>query len=341
MKPLMPRIAFGPVVLILLSLAGCGTAATQTTTVPPESSAAAAQRSVVGVLTSYEDAYSTHNASGLRAILSPAIVRTGEGAEGCQHSRGQASVLAAYESQWKAGAGHYQLIGLSQRAVNVKGQVATAKVAYRIAPRSEGPIDFRLAAVGKQWLITSVMATCHEAPSTTTVSSVSSRYLSAGDWKELVGKTDGTLLIVLGGGKAPSGEEGRVAFLHHEEQALSETSCLELLKTHAPCFSQLGELLAHSAAEARGQAAAMTEHLQGPCAEALERDAGIWAGLEHVSQSFEHEEGRGEGQDEWQGAAAPAERLILFAHVSAGEEPRTELGAGLEACRPPGDNESE
>jgi hypothetical protein len=81
--------------------------------------------------------------------------------------------------------------------------------------------------------------------------------------------------------------------------------------------------------------------VQGPCAEALKTDAGIWAGLERVAQSFEHEEGSGEGQDEWQRAAAPAEHLIVFARTTPGEEPRTELGAGLEACRPPGDEKSE
>jgi hypothetical protein len=85
----------------------------------------------------------------------------------------------------------------------------------------------------------------------------------------------------------------------------------------------------------------MAEHVRGPCAETLQTDGGIWTGLERVAVSFEHEQGSGEGQDEWQSAAALAEHLISFAHTGAGEEPRTELGAGLKACKPSGDAASE
>jgi hypothetical protein len=177
---------------------------------------------------------------------------------------------------------------------------------------------------------------------TTAAAPTKQQHLSDAEWKELEGKTAATLIVFLGD-KAPAGEEGRVAFLHSEEEALSETSCREPdFKAHAPCFLQVGQLLAQAAAEARGQAAAMAEHAQGPCAGALRTDADIWAGLERVAQRFEHEDGSGEGQDEWQRAAAPAEHLVVFAREVPGEEPRrTELGAGLEACRPPGNEESE
>jgi hypothetical protein len=336
------RIAGGPGILVLLLLAGCGSAATKTTTVAPEASRTASQRAVVGVLTSYENAYSAHDASGLRAILAASVARTGQGTGGCEHVAGEAPVLAAYEAQWTAGAGRYQLVGLSPRAVIVAGHTASVKLGYRIAPASVGQVRFRLADSGNKWLITSIAAGCHVTPTTapattsaTATATATAQTLSASDWRELEGKTDGALIIVLGS-KAPAGEEGRVAFLHHEEEASSEASCAQTYKAHTPCYQQVGELLAHTAAEQRTQAGAMAEHVQGACAEALQADAGVWAGLERVAQSFEHESGSGEGQDEWQSAAAPAEHLITFARTTAGEEPRTELGAGLEACKPSG-----
>ncbi len=290
----------------------------------------------MGVLTRYEGAYSAHDASGLRAILAANVARTGQGAGGCEHVTGQSAVLAAYEAQWTAGAGRYQLTGLSPQAVSVTGQTASVKLRYRIAPASEGQVQFRLADSGNKWLITSITASCHATPATTPkTTTATAQTLSASDWRELEGKTDGALIIVLGS-KGPAGEEGRVAFLHHEEEATSETSCAQTYKAHAPCFQQVGELLAHTTAEQRTQAAALAEHVQGACAGALQTVAGIWAGLERVTRSFEHESGSGEGQDEWQSAAAPAERLITFARAAAGEEPRTELGAGLEACKPSG-----
>jgi hypothetical protein len=337
--PIRRIVALGPAVLVLLPLTGCGTAATKTTTVAPEASPLAAQRAVVGVLTSYEDAYSAHSASALRAILAGNVSRTGEGANGCGHVAGRAPVLAVDEAQWTAGAGRYQFVGLSPQAVKIAGQTASVKLSYRITPASKGTAEFHLADGGTQWLITSIVASCYAAPTTTPTTTASSQTLSPGDWGELNSKTDGALLIVLGG-KAPAGEEGRVAFLHHEEEATSDASCAATYKAHAPCFRQVGEQLAHVTAEQRRQAAAMTEHVRGPCAEALQTDGGIWAGLERVAVSFEHEQGSGEGQDEWQRAAAPAEHLISFAHTTTGEEPRTELGAGLEACKPPGDQES-
>ena len=277
-------IALGPAVLVLVSLTGCGTTGTQTTTAPPAASPMAAQRAVVGVLTNYANAYSAHDAGGLRATLATNVARTGEGADGCEHASGETAVLAADEAQWTAGAGHYQLIGLSPQAVKVTGQTASVKLSYRIAPASQGTIEFHLAANENLWSITNITASCHAAPTTTAAAPTKEQHLRANEWKELEGKTAVELIGFLGD-KAPLGYEGEKAFLHSEKEALSEATCVELFKATVPCFGQLGNLLAHEAAEARGQAAAMAEHVQGPCAEALQTDAAIWAGLERFERA--------------------------------------------------------
>lgn len=334
-----PYVAVG---LGLIALTGCGTAATQTTTAPAAASPVAAQRAVVGILTKYENAYSAHDAGALRSTLATNVVRTGEGADGCEHASDETAVLAAYEAQWTAGAGRYQFIGLSPQAVKVSGQTASVKLTYRIAPASEGTVEFRLTTNGREgvWFIANITASCHAAPTITAAAPTKQQHLSDAEWKELEGKTAAALIVFLGD-KAPPGYEGEEAFLRSEKEAFSEATCVELLKATVPCFGQLGKLLAHDADEARGQAAAMAEHLEGPCAEALQTDAAIWARLERVGTNFE--QGRyANTVEEWERAAAPAERLVVFAREVPGEEPRrTELGAGLEACRPPGDAESE
>ena len=350
----MRRIAVGPAVLVLLSLTGCGAAATKTTTAPAAASPMAAQRAVVGVLTKYENAYSAHNASGLGSTLATNVVRTGEGTRGCEHVSGETAVLAAYEAQWTAGAGRYQFIGLSPQAVKIAGLTASVNLSYRIAPASEGPIEFRLATNGKEglWFITNITANCHKAPAPAASTPVSSEHLSDKEYKELEGKTTAGLLIFLGGGTPHPGEEGSRMYLKTGDEALSEEECLNTFKASAPCFRQFGESDAHLASEVREQATRMATHVQGPCAEALQADVEIWTGLERVAQNFEHsgavtereQENGGSGggeeweENEWQHAAAPAEHLVVFAREVPGEEPRrTELGAGLEACRPPGD----
>ncbi|MGO9249557.1 MAG: hypothetical protein ACLQQB_05635 [Solirubrobacteraceae bacterium] len=329
----MRRIAVGPAVLVLLSLTGCGAAATKTTTAPTAASPVAAQRAVVGVLTKYETAYSAHNASGLGSTLATNVVRTGDGADGCEHASGETAVLAAYEAQWTAGAGRYQFIGLSPQAVKVTGHAASVKLSYRIAPTSEGIVEFRLGTNGKEgrWFITNITANCNAAPTTTAATPISSEHLSDSEYKELEGKTALELISFLGD-KAPVGYEGEEAFLRSEKEAFSEATCVELFKATVPCFGQLGESLAHTAKEAREQASAMAAHMQGPCGKALQTDATIWAHLERVGANFE--QGRyANTVEEWVRAAAPAEKLVIT-FKQPGNAPQVELGSGLQNCRP-------
>jgi hypothetical protein len=164
------------VLLILLmpvAFSGCGSGASFSKRSVEEEErrppAPAVQQAVVEVLTNYENAYSVHNASGLRSILAPTVQRTGEGEDGCEHAAGPAAVLAVYEAQWAAGTGRYQFIGLSPQTVKINGQAASVNLSYRIAPASEGTVEFHLVASGKQWLITDIAASCRAAPLATPV----------------------------------------------------------------------------------------------------------------------------------------------------------------------------
>jgi hypothetical protein len=314
-------------IVLGLALTGCGASSAQTTAAPPAAPQGAAQQAIVEVLTRYEKAYSARNASGLRSTLAPTVERAGEGADGCERATGEATVLVAYEAQWRAGAGRYEFVGLSPQAVKVTGQKASVKLSYRIAPASEGPIEFDLGASGKRWLITNITASCHAAPAT---------HLNVSRWKALESRTDGSLIILLPGESRLhlAGEEGRLAFERHEEDALSEERCLELFSVDAPCFRQVGALLVTAASEGRVEASALAGKVPGPCAGALRNDEAMWELLELLARAFERGRDVSAGES-WERDSVKAEHLLVE-RLPPGEAPTVELGDGLQACRPPG-----
>jgi hypothetical protein len=326
-SPLIRRVALGPAALVLLSLPGCGTAATKTTTVPPvaATSPPAAQRAVVGVLTSYEDGYSAHNASTLRAILSPSVERTGEGAHGCEHATGQTAVLGAYEAQWAAGASRYQLIGLSPQAVKLNEKTASVKLSYRIAPASQGTIAFRLAASGKQWLITNITASCHSASKPTPAPTPSSTGSLTGEgWHELQRDLVGTL-VLQGGAEAYERiskeiESASLPGCSHQPTSGGMKACLLLYRS-----SEVSTI-----SKVRTELAQLAGQAPGACASAIEtartllerRQAVIEATLPGALAS----------EYGWANTSHELEQLEL---------PTGHLGDGLAACDPSGTGEVE
>ena len=93
----------------------------------------------------YQSAYSDHNISGLAKIFTPGIVRHGLAAGGCTVSRGRGSVLTDYQSQFEAGSGSYELVGLtSERDRAGRQDAGTLDAHYLITPGGSGYVNFQV-----------------------------------------------------------------------------------------------------------------------------------------------------------------------------------------------------
>ncbi len=131
------------------------------TTKSPEFSIGAARRDIVGLLDTYQSAYSQQSTADLAGILSPSVTRHGLAAGGCTVSHGLRAVLADYRDQFQAGTGTYKLIGLSEQAIAFDGTAAARiKAHYEITPGGSGFVDFKFAEAGQGWKISEIYATC-------------------------------------------------------------------------------------------------------------------------------------------------------------------------------------
>jgi hypothetical protein len=120
------------------------------------------RRAILGVLGTYQTAYSHQDVQGLSGIFSPGITRHGLAAGGCRISRGRREVLNDYESQFQEGTGSYELVGLSEAQIELQGTTrASLHAHYNIEPGSQrGYVNFRFAELGEGWKISEVYATC-------------------------------------------------------------------------------------------------------------------------------------------------------------------------------------
>ena len=141
--------------------ASATTPATEPTAAPePTPSPAEDRRAVVATLHEYEDAYSSHDIAGLRAVLAPGATRHGLRATGCSDTTGREAVLDTYREQFALGTGAYTLEGLSPGAVSISGARARVALGYSIAPGGTGSVSFRLRRGADRWRITRVIASC-------------------------------------------------------------------------------------------------------------------------------------------------------------------------------------
>jgi hypothetical protein len=119
------------------------------------------RRAIMGILGTYQRAYSDRDTSGLASIFTPAIKRHGLAAGGCTVSTGRGAVLADYQSQFEEGSGSYELVGLSQWQVSFDSKTkAHIDTHYRIADSSIGFVNFRFTNSGEGWRMSEVYATC-------------------------------------------------------------------------------------------------------------------------------------------------------------------------------------
>jgi hypothetical protein len=118
------------------------------------------RKAILGILGEYQSAYSDHNISGLAKIFTPGIVRHGLAAGGCTVSRGRGSVLTDYQSQFEAGSGSYELVGLTSSDIELDGKRGTLDAHYLITPGGSGYVNFKFAEAGEGWKISEVYATC-------------------------------------------------------------------------------------------------------------------------------------------------------------------------------------
>ncbi len=128
---------------------------------PTPSEQASDRRAIMGILRTYQRAYSDHDLSGLAGIFTLAIARHGLAGGGCTVSRGRSAVLADYQSQFEAGSGSYELVGLSGAAIQLDGRAtAHLNAHYQIATGGSGYVNFKFAELGEGWKIGEVDATC-------------------------------------------------------------------------------------------------------------------------------------------------------------------------------------
>jgi hypothetical protein len=69
-------------------------------------------------------------------------------------------VIRTYKDQFSTGTGSYRLTGLSQAAIHVNGDQASAKLGYTIAPNGRGSVEFALTKAQQGWLISRIAASC-------------------------------------------------------------------------------------------------------------------------------------------------------------------------------------
>jgi hypothetical protein len=127
---------------------------------PSEPTPAADRAAIAGVLHRYEDAYSTHSLSGLRAIMSPSVTRHGLRSGGCDDTTGRADVLQAYAEQFANGTGTYTLHGSITNAVQLTGSSATVPLTYSIGGGGSGSVRFDLRRFPVGWQISHIQASC-------------------------------------------------------------------------------------------------------------------------------------------------------------------------------------
>jgi serine/threonine protein kinase len=129
-------------------------------TQPSRASSAAV---IIGVLDSYQAAYSAANVAGLGSLFTEGVERHGLAAGGCATVRGKSSVLAQYRSQFTGGPLTYRLVGLSPTEITFTSATeALVHTNYAISGSSNtGPVSFWLADHGSMWLISRIVATCH------------------------------------------------------------------------------------------------------------------------------------------------------------------------------------
>lgn len=128
---------------------------------PTPSEQASDRHAIMGILGAYQSAYSDHDLSGLGNIFTPEINRHGLAAGGCTVSRGRSAVLNDYQSQFEEGSGSYELINLSEGAIQFDSKTrAHLDAHYQITPGGTGYVNFRFAELGEGWKISEVYATC-------------------------------------------------------------------------------------------------------------------------------------------------------------------------------------
>ena len=128
---------------------------------PTPGEQASDRQAIMGVLRTYQSAYSDHNLAGLASIFTPGIRRHGLAAGGCTVSQGRSAVLADYQSQFEGGSGSYELIGLSEGEIQLDGRTrAHLDAHYQITPGGAGYVNFKFAELGEGWKTSEVYATC-------------------------------------------------------------------------------------------------------------------------------------------------------------------------------------
>ncbi|MHB8533149.1 MAG: nuclear transport factor 2 family protein, partial [Solirubrobacteraceae bacterium] len=118
------------------------------------------RRAIVGVLSTYQRAYSNHDLESLGRLFTPGVKRHGLAAGGCRVVEGKPAVLADYESQFNEGTGTYSLVGLQSNQISIdtpnRGHVHAN---YVISSGGRGFVNFNFAQLGG-WKISQVYATC-------------------------------------------------------------------------------------------------------------------------------------------------------------------------------------
>jgi hypothetical protein len=124
-------------------------------TTPPDT--AGDRATIASLLSSYEQAFTDQSPSEMGAVFSDDASREGFGSPGCLQN-GRDQIVQAYQSQWDAGAGAYDL-SYDPSDIRTSGDRASLKRAqYSIAGGAPGRIDFEFERSGDQWLISRIDA---------------------------------------------------------------------------------------------------------------------------------------------------------------------------------------
>jgi SnoaL-like domain len=128
-----------------------------TPTPPPEDDVAADRDAISATLSRYEQAFTDQSPSDMGAVFTPDASREGFGSPDCLQN-GRDQIVQAYQSQWDAGAGAYDL-SYDPSDIEVSGDRASLERAqYSIAGGSPGRIDFDFERSGDEWLISRIDA---------------------------------------------------------------------------------------------------------------------------------------------------------------------------------------
>jgi hypothetical protein len=115
----------------------------------------------MGLLASYQSAYTGHRVTGLEKLFAGYVRRHGLAAGGCRVSRGLRAVLASYESQFELGSGSYALTGLTARQVQIDTKTQAHLIShYKITPGGNGDVNFKFSEDGGGWKISEIDAAC-------------------------------------------------------------------------------------------------------------------------------------------------------------------------------------